>query len=244
MANSAPAGKAEPVDQPLLDLNEPRLVAETGVAARVSVMLEPSLVNLGFRIVRIKITATAGCTVQIMLENATGGMSIEECEAVNDAVSPILDLDDPVAQAYRLEISSPGIDRPLVRVSDFERALGHEIRLEMRSAVGGRRRFKGFITAVRRDDIRPVLVLERLDAKAGEMAQVDLDLTDLSEARLVLTDTLIRASLRAAKSAIKDEPAKSAGKVPAKTKAARLQDPTPKIKAGKAKTAPAGPNDQ
>lgn len=242
VAANAPPGTVEPAELPLLDLNEPRLVSPAGVAARVSSLLEPSLLHMGFRIVRVKVTAAAGCTIQIMLENAHGGMTIDECEAVNDAISPILDLEDPVSMAYRLEISSAGIDRPLVRVSDFERAIGHELRLEMRSPVAGRRRFKGLIGAVTLDNGRPMLALQRLDAKAGEEANVQLDLTDLVDARLVLTDVLIRASLRAAKSAVTDKPEKVKTAAPAMTKAARLKDTTPKNTGSKAKAKPATRN--
>ena len=208
-----------------LDLREARLVTESGVAARVAALLEGPLENLGFRIVRVKVTAAAGCTIQIMAEDANALLTIDDCERIHDAISPILDLNDPVSQAYRLEISSAGIDRPLVRVSDFVRAAGHEARIEMRGAVDGRRRFKGLIRAVRVDGARALLTLERLDAKATEAAEVELDLADLSEARLALTDDLIRASLRAAKAAVKGKPA-AEGKAPAQamTKAARLKN--------------------
>lgn len=218
---------------PAADLAEPRLVQETGVAARVAELLEPALVNLGFRIVRVKITAAAGSTVQIMAEDAHAQMTIADCERIHDVISPLLDAHDPVTQAYRLEISSPGIDRPLVRVSDFERALGHEAKVEMRGAVDGRRRFKGLITAVKTEDGVARLSLERLDAKTGENPLVELDLADLGEARLVLTDDLIRVSLRAAKAAVKDKPAADVS-APAKamTKAARLKNdaPAPKVR--------------
>ena len=203
------------------------------MAARVAELLEPALVNLGFRIVRVKITAAAGSTVQIMAEDAHAQMTIADCERIHDVISPLLDAHDPVTQAYRLEISSPGIDRPLVRVSDFERALGHEAKVEMRGAVDGRRRFKGLITAVKTEDGVARLSLERLDAKTGENPLVELDLADLGEARLVLTDDLIRVSLRAAKAAVKDKPAADVS-APAKamTKAARLKNdaPAPKVR--------------
>lgn len=246
MVSQALPGAAASAAAPKLDLNEPRLVTETAVAARVATLLEPSLVNLGFRLVRVKITAAAGCTIQIMAEDANALMSIEDCERIHDAISPILDLNDPVSQAYRLEISSPGIDRPLVRVSDFIRAVGHEIRIETKSPVNGRRRFKGLISAVDSAAGAPMLSLQRLDAKAGEPAMVDLDLADLSDARLVLTDDLIRASLRAAKATLKGAPvtpdATAPEKAPARsiTKAARLKSGTPKSKGVKG-SAPAAP---
>ena len=187
----------------LLDLTEPRLVAESGLAARVATILEPSLVHLGYRLVRVKITATAGSTIQVMAENRQGHMAIEDCEKVSDIISPLLDVEDPVAQAYRLEISSPGIDRLLVRVSDFERALGHEAKIEMKNAVEGRRRFRGSIAAIEGAGGEAHVALDRADAKPGESTRVMLALAELGEARLVLTDVLIRASLREAKATLK-----------------------------------------
>src|SRR5258707_11853574 len=99
-------------------LAEPRLVVEPGLGARVSAVAGPVLQGMGYRLVRIKISAEAGCTVQIMAERPDGTMQIEDCEAISRALSPVLDVADPIEKAYRLEISSPGIDRPLVRRSD------------------------------------------------------------------------------------------------------------------------------
>jgi len=183
-------------------LNEPRLMSETGVAARVAHVASPVLHDLGFRLVRVKISAQDGTTVQIMAERPDGTMTVGDCEKVSQALSPVLDVEDPVKQAYRLEISSPGIDRPLVRVSDFGRALGNEVRIEMSRGVGedGRKRFKGLIEAVEGEEQASVR-LTRTDAKPGEAVEVLLPLRDISEARLVLTEDLIRASLKAAKMA-------------------------------------------
>src|SRR6186713_3703279 len=111
-------------------LNEPRLVIEPGVAARVSAVAEPVLNGMGYRLVRVRISGEAGTTVQIMAERPDGTMLIEDCEAVSRALSPVLDIADPIDRAYRLEISSPGIDRPLVRKSDFERYTGHLAKIE------------------------------------------------------------------------------------------------------------------
>ena len=124
-------------------LAEPRLVVEPGAAARVSAVAGPVLQGMGYRLVRIKISAEAGCTVQIMAERPDGTMQIEDCEAISRALSPVLDVADPIERAYRLEISSPGIDRPLVRRSDFERYAGHLVKIEMEIPVEGRKRFRG-----------------------------------------------------------------------------------------------------
>src|SRR5438876_2924989 len=123
-------------------LAEPRLVVEPGVAARVSAVAGPVLQGMGYRLVRIKISGEAGCTVQIMAERPDGTMQIEDCEAISRALSPVLDVADPIDRAYRLEISSPGIDRPLVRRSDFERYAGHLVKIEMAVAHQGRKRFR------------------------------------------------------------------------------------------------------
>ena len=104
-------------------LDEPRLIVDHGVAARVGAVVEPALRDLGYRLVRVRVTGVNGCTVQIMAERPDGAMTVDDCEAVSRAVSPALDVDDPVGRAYHLEISSPGIDRPLVRAGDFD-ALG------------------------------------------------------------------------------------------------------------------------
>src|ERR1700681_2795684 len=138
-----PAGS---VDTDLLA--EPRLVVEPGIAARVSAVAGPVLQGLGYRLVRIKISGEAGCTVQIMADRPDGTMQIEDCEAISRALSPVLDIAGAIDRADRLEISSPGIDRPLVRRSDFERYAGHLVKIEMAIAHAGRKRFRGTLGGV------------------------------------------------------------------------------------------------
>jgi ribosome maturation factor RimP len=178
-------------------LDEPRLVVEPGAAARVSAVAAPVLHGMGYRLVRIKISGEAGCTVQIMAERPDGSMQIEDCEAISRALSPVLDIADPIDRAYRLEISSPGIDRPLVRRSDFERFTGHLVKVEMAVAHEGRKRFRGTISGVEGDAVR----LHRDDVKAGDEANVLLTMEDIAEARLVLTDELVAESMRRGKKA-------------------------------------------
>jgi ribosome maturation factor RimP len=178
-------------------LSEPRLVVEPGVAARVSAVAAPVLEQLGYRLVRIKISGEAGCTVQIMAERPDGTMQIEDCEAVSRALSPVLDIADPIDKAYRLEISSPGIDRPLVRRSDFERYTGHLAKVEMAVAHQGRKRFRGFLAGVEGVTVR----IRRDDAPASEEVEVLLVMEDIADARLVLTDELIAESMRRGKAA-------------------------------------------
>lgn len=180
-------------------LDEPRLIEESGVAARVAHLAQPVLAGLGYRLVRVKLSAQAGMTVQIMAERPDGLMNIDDCEIVSAALSPVLDVEDPVKSPYRLEISSPGIDRPLVRVSDFRHALAQEARIEMKNGIDGRKRFRGVLGEVEGEGASAVVNLDRSDAKPGEAKTAMLPLHDIAEARLVLTEALIRQSLRAAK---------------------------------------------
>lgn len=176
------------------DLSEKRLVRENGVAARVVQAVEGPLRGLGFRLVRVKVSAANGCTVQIMVERPDGTFSIDDCEAASRAISPILDLEDPVGSAYNLELSSPGIDRPLVRPSDFARWAGYEAKVELSPPLDGRKRFRGIIGAPDPDGLSVPIDLP--DVKEGLPSRVLLPLRDLAEAHLILTDELIRESLR------------------------------------------------
>jgi ribosome maturation factor RimP len=151
---------------------------------------------MGYRLVRIKISGEFGCTVQIMAERPEGTMSIEECEAVSRALSPVLDVADPIERAYRLEISSPGLDRPLVRRSDFQRHVGDVVKIELAVALNGRRRFRGGLVGV--DDAAARVRIE--DGTDGA-TDTPLRFDDMTDARLVLTDELIAAALRRSKSA-------------------------------------------
>jgi ribosome maturation factor RimP len=178
-------------------LAEPRLVVEPGAAARVSAVAAPVLQGMGYRLVRIKISGEAGCTVQVMAERPDGSMQIEDCEAISRALSPVLDIADPIDRAYRLEISSPGIDRPLVRRSDFERFTGHLVKIEMAVPHQGRKRFRGTLAGVEGDAIR----LTRDEVKADEDLNTLLVMEDIADARLVLTDELIAESMRRGKAA-------------------------------------------
>lgn len=174
------------------DKDEPRIIAETGQEARVAQIIEPVIADLGYRLVRVKLSSMNGFTLQIMAERPDGTMSVNDCEAVSKAVSPVLDIEDPIDRAYHLEISSPGIDRPLVRRSDFERWIGHVAKLETRALIGGRKRFKGRILAVGADAVR----FKRDEAIKDEPDEFELPLGEIAEARLVLGDELIRAALR------------------------------------------------
>lgn len=192
-------------------LDEPRLIADNGLALRIGRRAEPTLRTLGLRLVRVKVSSAQSATVQIMAERPDGTMTIDDCERASDALSPLFDVEEPVAGAYRLEISSPGIDRPLVRVSDFRRALEHEARIEMAVAVDGRKRFRGVLEAVEPRDAGPIVRLRLPPGDNGEAANVDLSIADIGEARLTLTEDLIRATLRREKAAKKQAKAERSG---------------------------------
>jgi len=175
--------------------SEPRLIAESGTAARVAALAEPILEGLGYRLVRVRVSGADGCTVQVMAEKPDGTMLIEDCEAASRALSPVLDTADPIDRAYRLEISSPGIDRPLVRRSDFERYAGHVVKIEMTLPIDGRKRFRGVLLGVAGAAAR----IRAEDGKAVEQPELLLPIDDMAEAKLVLTDALVTEALRRAK---------------------------------------------
>jgi ribosome maturation factor RimP len=176
---------------------EPRVITEAGVAARVAGIVEPAIEGLGYRLVRVRVTGQNGCTVQIMAERPDGSMLVDDCEAVSQAISPLLDVDDPIGGAYYLECSSPGIDRPLVRAGDFLRWAGHVARIECATPVEGRKRFRGTL-----DGVENGAALLVLDDKPAEEARVAIPLGSIGEARLVLTDELVAESLKRGKSGL------------------------------------------
>lgn len=179
---------------------EQRLIRESGAAARVADVVEPVLDQLGLRLVRVRVNGQNGCTVQIMAERPDGTMTIDDCERASRAISPALDVEDPIKTAYHLELSSPGIDRPLVRLSDFARWTGHEARIEMAVPVAGRKRYRGVIAGV--DGVMAMVDLP--DAPEGVDPRVCLAVADMAEARLVLNDELIAESIRREKRVLKD----------------------------------------
>jgi ribosome maturation factor RimP len=200
------------------EIDEPRLIVEPGLPARVAAIIEPVLHQLGFRLVRVRVSGAEGCTVQIMAERPDGSMTVEDCEDVSRAVSPVLDVADPIERAYRLEISSPGIDRPLVRKSDFDRYAGHLVRIEMSMPVEGRKRFRGRLDGTEGEAAR----LVREDAGEGEDPQVLLPIEDMGEAKLVLTDELVTEALRREKAAKRE------------ARAAKREERHRRLKSGKA----------
>jgi ribosome maturation factor RimP len=170
--------------------DEPRIVTERGTEARIANIVEPAIRGLGYRLVRVKLSAMNGTTLQIMAERPDGAMNVDDCEAVSRDLSPLLDVEDPIDREYHLEVSSPGIDRPLVRRSDFETWGGHLAKIELEQMLDGRKRFRGKLAGVEGDSVR--IALEKADD--GTFARVPL--AAIAEAKLVLTDDLLKESLR------------------------------------------------
>lgn len=168
-----------------------RIIRESGIDARVAAIVMPVLRAIGFRLVRVRLFGQNGLTLQIMAEREDGTMTVEDCEEVSRAVSPALDVEDPIEKAYHLEVSSPGIDRPLVRKSDFATWTGHLVKVETSILVADRKRFRGRIAAADADSV----LIERDQAAYGEEPAVRVPYDAIAEARLVLTDDLIRAAL-------------------------------------------------
>ena len=172
-------------------IGDDRIIRESGIDARVAMIIQPVLRAIGFRLVRVQISGQNGLTLQIMAEREDGTMTVEDCEEVSRAVSPALDVDDPIEKAYHLEVSSPGIDRPLVRKADFSTWLGHLVKLETSILVAGKKRFKGKIDAADDEGI----VIRSDKAAYGEEPTAAIPYDAIAEARLILTDDLIRDAL-------------------------------------------------
>ena len=165
-----------------------RLTRETGPALTVAKLIEPVLESMAVRLVRVRLL---GQTLQIMAERPDGSFTIDDCEAVSRAISPILDVEDPIPGHYHLEVSSPGIDRPLVRAQDFARWAGHEAKIEMSVPKAGRKRFRGEIEGCEGGEVR--LLID--DPEGGkEKLRIGLPFGDIAEAKLVMTDRLLEAA--------------------------------------------------
>ncbi len=182
---------------PTPEAGEARIIIETGLDRRIAEIIEPVLVALGYKLVRARLMNQNGLTLQVMAEKNDGTMTVTDCEEVSMAISPVLDVEDPVEKAYHLEVSSPGIDRPMVRKSDFTRWQGHIVKCETSILVDNRKRFRGKITEVDSEGF----TLERDQVAYGEEPRVKIPFNTLSEAKLILTDDLIRDALRADKQA-------------------------------------------
>jgi ribosome maturation factor RimP len=192
-----PTAATGPERQAEMAQTDDRIIRETGLEARLAQIVEPVARGAGYRLVRVRLSGQNGLTLQIMAEREDGTMTVEDCEELSRLVSPVLDVEDPIEKAYHLELSSPGIDRPLVRKSDFEAAKGHLAKLETSVMVAERKRFRGRIAEIDGEGV----TIERDQASYGDEPTVKVPFEAMSEARLVLTDDLVRDALKKDKKA-------------------------------------------
>lgn len=166
------------------------LIAKTAIDRRLAGIIGPVIEGLGFELVRVRLMGGKTRILQIMADRPDGGIVVEDCATISTAVSAVLDVEDPVEENYVLEVSSPGIDRPLTRLKDFEMWKGWEARIETTELIDGRRRFKGALAGVEDEEI--LILIE----EAGEEVTIGLRFDWLSDAKLLLTDDLIAEMLR------------------------------------------------
>ena len=171
------------------------LIAKSAMDRRLAEIVTPVIEDMGFELVRIRLMGGNTPTLQIMAERPEGGIEVDECADISNAVSAVLDVEDPILDAYTLEVSSPGIDRPLTRLKDFDTFEGYEAKLETAELIDGRKRFKGELAGVEGSEV----LINIAEGTVG------LQFDWLTEAKLVLTDELIKEMLRARKAAAVDE---------------------------------------
>jgi ribosome maturation factor RimP len=171
------------------------LIAKAAIDRRIAEIVTPTVEGLGVEVVRVRLLGGRLKTIQIMADRPDGGIEVDDCAKISTAVSAVMDVDDPLDEAYTLEVSSPGIDRPLTRLKDFEAWAGYEAKIETAELIDGRRRFKGLLAGTEGDE-----VLITLD-EAGAELTIGLKFDWLTDAKLVLTDELIREALRQKKDA-------------------------------------------
>ena len=179
-------------------MTDKRISRETGPALAVARIVEPLLEDMGFRLVRARM---AGRDLQIMAERPDGTLTIDDCAAISRALSPLLDVEDPVPGSYNLEVSSPGVARPLARPGDFEKWAGYEAKIEMASPIDGRRRFRGVLEGYdeETDEVRLYLPAEKADGEKGQPdVLIGLAFGDIASARLAMTDALLKQAVKAA----------------------------------------------
>ncbi len=171
------------------------MVAKAAIDQRLAGIVTPTIEGMGFRLVRLRLMGGKRITLQIMAERDDGTMEVENCAQLSRALSAALDVEDPIEREYRLEVSSPGIDRPLTRIEDFARWQGYQARLETADLIDGRKRFKGALAGVEGSQV--LIEIDDVDIDGA----IGLEFDWLADARLVLTDELVAESLRARKHA-------------------------------------------
>jgi ribosome maturation factor RimP len=193
---STPSAQPEILDGPrarffVLERYMNDLIAKAAIDRRIAEIITPVIADMGFEVVRVRLMTGKESTLQIMVQRPDGGIEVDECGQVSTAVSAVMDVEDPILDAYTLEVSSPGIDRPLTRMKDFEQWQGFEAKIETEELIDGRRRFKGQLAGTEGDEVL-ITIPE---------GTIGLKFAWLSDAKLVLTDELIRNVLRGRKDA-------------------------------------------
>lgn len=171
------------------DLNK-RFITESALAGDVATLIEPLIEDLGYELVRVIVSSRDGTTVQVMAGSANGKFGIKDCEKISREISPFLDSHDPMPGGYRLEVSSPGIDRPLVRPRDFIAYEGFDVKLEVKQMIDGRKRFKGRLAGFEEGEV--LLTIE--DKGTKELVTIGLNKNMIASAKLVLTDELMKSA--------------------------------------------------
>ena len=171
------------------------LIAKTAIDKRLSDIIRPVVEGMGFELVRLRLMGGNNPTLQVMADRPEGGIEVDDCADISTALSAVLDVEDPIEGNYSLEVSSPGIDRPLTRLKDFDAWVGHEAKLETHDLIDGRKRFRGQLAGTEGDEV----LIEISDQ--GVPVTIGLKFDWLAEAKLMLTDDLIRDVLRARKAA-------------------------------------------
>ncbi|MEM7239989.1 MAG: ribosome maturation factor RimP [Pseudomonadota bacterium] len=171
------------------------MIAKAPIDQRLAGIIMPTIEDMGYELVRLRLMAGKKATLQIMAERPDGTMEVDDCAALSRQLSAILDVEDPISGEYTLEVSSPGIDRPLTRLADFDRWEGYEAKLETTELIDGRKRFKGILSGIEGDE-----VLIEIDE-----GTIGLEFDWLADAKLVLTDDLVAESLRRSKTRFREE---------------------------------------
>lgn len=167
------------------------LIAKAAIDRRMAEIITPVIEDLGYELVRVRLMSGKTTALQIMADKPNGGIEVDDCAVISNAVSAVLDVEDPILDAYALEVSSPGIDRPLTRLKDFAMFEGYEAKIETGELIGGRRRFKGELAGVEGEEVLINI----------EEGTIGLQFDWLTDAKLVLTDELIKEMLRQRKDA-------------------------------------------
>ena len=171
------------------------LIARAAMDRRITEIITPTIEDLGYEVVRVRLMTGKESILQIMVQKPDGTIEVDECGEVSTAVSALLDVEDPISDVFTLEVSSPGIDRPLTRLKDFDRWVDNEAKIETEELIDGRRRFKGMLRGTEGDE-----VLIEIEEK-GQALTIGLKFEWLTDAKLVLTDELIRDVLKGRKDA-------------------------------------------